>query len=110
MPLSVAACAFSLPTSIFLFDSSECLECSLPKRRESFAQKPIRTVNMDIPSSPARPEALRVLSFDGGGVKGLASLLILQRVFRTLQRLEDLPDLPRPCEYFDLIGGTSTGG
>lgn len=23
---------------------------------------------------------------------------------------EGLVDLPRPCEYFDLIGGTSTGG
>jgi hypothetical protein len=73
-------------------------------------KKKIREVNMDIPASPARPAALRVLSFDGGGVKGLASLLILQRIFRTLQRLEDLPELPRPCDYFDLIGGTSTGG
>lgn len=73
-------------------------------------EKQIRTVNMDIPASPARPVAVRVLSLDGGGVKGLASLLILQRIFRTLQRLEDLPDLPRPCDYFDLIGGTSTGG
>ncbi|KAE9377601.1 hypothetical protein N431DRAFT_541303 [Stipitochalara longipes BDJ] len=65
---------------------------------------------MDTPASLARPEAVRILSFDGGGVKGLASLLILQRIFRTLQRLENLPDLPRPCDYFDLIGGTSTGG
>lgn len=73
-------------------------------------EKEIRTFNMDIPASPARPVALRVFSFDGGGVKGLASLLVLQRIFRTLQRLEDLPDLPRPCDYFDLIGGTSTGG
>ncbi|KAJ7860820.1 acyl transferase/acyl hydrolase/lysophospholipase [Mycena olivaceomarginata] len=23
---------------------------------------------------------------------------------------EDLPDIPHPCDYFDLIGGTSTGG
>ncbi|TVY84254.1 Calcium-independent phospholipase A2-gamma [Lachnellula suecica] len=53
---------------------------------------------------------IRALSLDGGGVKGLASLLILQRIFRTLQMIEKLPEMPKPCDYFDLIGGTSTGG
>jgi patatin-like phospholipase/acyl hydrolase len=52
----------------------------------------------------------RVLSLDGGGVKGMAILLILKRLFRTIQREEHLPEIPRPCSYFDLIGGTSTGG
>ncbi|KAJ7886956.1 acyl transferase/acyl hydrolase/lysophospholipase [Mycena leptocephala] len=27
-----------------------------------------------------------------------------------LKVAEDLPDIPHPCDYFDLIGGTSTGG
>ena len=27
-----------------------------------------------------------------------------------IQRREDLDSAPLPCEYFDLIGGTSTGG
>jgi patatin-like phospholipase/acyl hydrolase len=63
---------------------------------------------MEISKHP--PAELRILSLDGGGVKGLASLLILQRVFRTLQGIERLPEMPRPCDYFDLIGGTSTGG
>ncbi|KAL2104754.1 hypothetical protein VUR80DRAFT_9714 [Thermomyces stellatus] len=27
-----------------------------------------------------------------------------------IQKKLNLPELPRPCEYFDLIGGTSTGG
>ena len=53
---------------------------------------------------------LRLLSLDGGGVKGLSSLLILQRIFRTIQHEEKLAEMPRPCDYFDLIGGTSTGG
>ncbi|RFU32279.1 hypothetical protein B7463_g4070, partial [Scytalidium lignicola] len=52
----------------------------------------------------------RLLSLDGGGVKGMAILLILKRLFRTIQRDENLPEIPRPCNYFDLIGGTSTGG
>jgi len=52
----------------------------------------------------------RLLSLDGGGIKGMTILLILKRIFRTIQRDQNLPDLPRPCDYFDLIGGTSTGG
>ncbi|KAH9207553.1 acyl transferase/acyl hydrolase/lysophospholipase, partial [Leptodontidium sp. 2 PMI_412] len=51
-----------------------------------------------------------LLSLDGGGVKGMAILLILKRLFRTIQRDEHLPEMPRPCDYFDLIGSTYTGG
>ncbi|KAH8744930.1 hypothetical protein F5882DRAFT_525888 [Hyaloscypha sp. PMI_1271] len=53
---------------------------------------------------------LRLLSLDGGGIKGLTSLLILKRLMRTVQRECQLAADPRPCEIFDLIGGTSTGG
>jgi patatin-like phospholipase/acyl hydrolase len=60
--------------------------------------------------SSSTAKALRILSLDGGGVKGFSSLLVLERIFRTIQRDNDLPEIPRPCDYFDLIGGTSTGG
>lgn len=50
----------------------------------------------------AKPRSLRLLCLDGGGVRGLASLLVLERL------LQDVGD-PRPCEYFDMICGTSTG-
>ena len=59
--------------------------------------------------------SLRILSIDGGGVKGYTALLILQRICRAM-RVEaekggiDLADEPKPCEVFDLIVGTSTGG
>lgn len=43
---------------------------------------------------------------DGGGVRGLSSLIILQHLMRTI----NLAHPPKPCDYFDLIGGTSTGG
>lgn len=49
---------------------------------------------------------LRLLSFDGGGVRGLSSLLVLQHLMETLN--PDAP--PKPCDFFHLIGGTSTGG
>ncbi|KAG5645629.1 hypothetical protein DXG03_005620 [Asterophora parasitica] len=50
----------------------------------------------------------RVLIIDGGGFRGLGSLLVLQEIMlaaesRARQRL-------LPCDVFDLICGTSTGG
>ncbi|KAF3062292.1 Calcium-independent phospholipase A2-gamma [Daldinia childiae] len=56
------------------------------------------------------PEALRVLSLDGGGIKGYTSLIILQRIFRTLQDIKPCDPPLKPCQVFDLIVGTSTGG
>ena len=51
---------------------------------------------------------LRLLSLDGGGVKGITSLRILQAIFKKLS--EEAGHEVKPCEYFDVIGGTSTGG
>jgi patatin-like phospholipase/acyl hydrolase len=52
----------------------------------------------------------RVLALDGGGVRGLSSLLMLREIMEEIERKTDAEETPRPCEYFDLIGGTSTGG
>lgn len=59
----------------------------------------------------------RILALDGGGVRGLSSLLIVQRLLQEVQRIMEENGQsttdgkpPRPCEYFDLICGTSTGG
>lgn len=49
---------------------------------------------------------IRLLALDGGGVRGLSSLMILRRFMTTVE--PESP--PKPCEYFDMIGGTSTGG
>jgi patatin-like phospholipase/acyl hydrolase len=49
---------------------------------------------------------IRLLSLDGGGVRGLSSLMILDSLMKAVN-----PDnVLKPCEYFDMIGGTSTGG
>lgn len=50
--------------------------------------------------------ALRLLALDGGGVRGLSSLMILRRLMATV----DPEGSPKPCDYFDMISGTSTGG
>ena len=49
---------------------------------------------------------LRLLALDGGGVRGLSTLMILEQLMETVNA--DTP--PKPCDYFDMIGGTSTGG
>ena len=59
---------------------------------------------------------VRILSLDGGGVRGLSTLLILKELMAQLSREMESPEddsqfsLPLPCDYFDLICGTSTGG
>jgi patatin-like phospholipase/acyl hydrolase len=58
-------------------------------------------------STPRMP---RILSLDGGGVRGLSSLLILQNLMKEVRRVKNLDHDPLPCQYFDLMGGTSTGG
>ncbi|RDW56410.1 hypothetical protein BP6252_14164 [Coleophoma cylindrospora] len=58
----------------------------------------------------SRPECLRVLCLDGGGIKGYTSLLILGRILRTMKAEGQLAEIPKPCQVFDLIVGTSTGG
>jgi patatin-like phospholipase/acyl hydrolase len=53
----------------------------------------------------------RILSLDGGGVRGLSSLLILRNIMEEITRRNGPGTVEaRPCEYFDLIGGTGTGG
>ncbi|MCJ1310207.1 hypothetical protein MMC25_003869 [Agyrium rufum] len=49
---------------------------------------------------------LHLLALDGGGVRGLSSLMILQ----ALMEIIDPDSPPKPCDYFDMIGGTGTGG
>lgn len=55
---------------------------------------------------------LCLLSLDGGGVRGLSTLYILRSLMQRLndERREAKLDHVKPCEIFDLIGGTSTGG
>jgi patatin-like phospholipase/acyl hydrolase len=55
-------------------------------------------------------ECLRDGLADGGGIRGLSELLILREIMHRVRYDNDLTQIPRPCDYFDLIGGTSTGG
>lgn len=47
---------------------------------------------------------------DGGGVRGLSSLIILKECMTRLQHELGLDNMPEVYQYFDFIGGTGTGG
>ncbi|KIJ39570.1 hypothetical protein M422DRAFT_175002 [Sphaerobolus stellatus SS14] len=47
---------------------------------------------------------------DGGGIQGMSELLILKEIIDRAQSQGKLSSTPLPCEYSDMIGGTSTGG
>lgn len=55
-----------------------------------------------------RQHPKRILSLDGGGVRGIVSLAFLERLEALMAAAEGRPDF-RLRERFDLIGGTSTG-
>lgn len=58
---------------------------------------------------------LRILSLDGGGVRGYSMFIILQELMHRMfveinGRAPKRDEIPKPADYFDLIVGTGTGG
>jgi predicted patatin/cPLA2 family phospholipase len=56
------------------------------------------------PNTPPK----RILSLDGGGIRGILTLEYLGVIESMLRKRSGRDDF-RLCDYFDLIGGTSTG-
>lgn len=71
----------------------------------------LATQHSDEPN-PLDATGLCLLSLDGGGVRGLSTLNILKGLMTRLNSQRQNVGLPavKPCEVFDFIGGTSTGG
>ncbi len=53
------------------------------------------------------PGPKRILSLDGGGVRGAVTVAFLERLEKVIDEIEGKPTLL--CDWFDLIGGTSAG-
>ncbi|KAG6809484.1 hypothetical protein H0H92_016063 [Tricholoma furcatifolium] len=53
---------------------------------------------------------LRLLALDDGGIRGLSELIMLEEIMHRLKHLSSVDSVPKPCEYFDIIGGVGTGG
>lgn len=54
-------------------------------------------------------QKIKILSIDGGGIRGIIPGTILTHVEKEIQKRTDNPNA-RIADYFDLIAGTSTGG
>ncbi len=53
------------------------------------------------------PGPKRILSLDGGGVRGAITISFLEKLEKVIEEIEGKPTLL--CDWFDLIGGTSAG-
>ena len=69
-----------------------------PAAQHSAIRRAARTATVVATTVPG----MRVLSIDGGGIRGLIPAIVLTEIERRAGR--------RVCEMFDLIAGTSTGG
>lgn len=57
----------------------------------------------------SKPKFTRILSIDGGGIRGIIPAQVLVHLEKILQNKKENPDL-KLADCFDLIAGTSTGG
>lgn len=64
---------------------------------------------VDLTERLARKGPRKLLAVDGGGIRGVLSLLILGRIEELLIKRSQKPDY-RLADYFDYVAGTSTGG
>ena len=72
------------------------------------ASQPTQLDPQRFPRSQEQPKIRKILSLDGGGVRGLSIIMILKYIMRNLNRARGVP--LDPWQEFDMICGTSTGG
>jgi hypothetical protein len=75
-----------------------------PSRTAEETQMPLSKQQHLDPNTPPK----RILSLDGGGIRGILTLEFLGVIESMLRKRSGRDDF-RLCDYFDLIGGTSTG-
>lgn len=75
------------------------------------SQRPLRLLSLGKFLEPNKTYEC-LCCVDGGGIRGLSSLYILRSIMAAVQSKSNNPGGGpiRPCEHFDLIAGTSTGG
>lgn len=62
-----------------------------------------------VSAKKSKSSTLRILSIDGGGIKGIVPATILVYLEQRLRELSGKPDT-RLTDYFDWVAGSSTGG
>lgn len=73
------------------------------------ADAPLKLLSLGNAFDPFSDRTQQLLNSltDGGGIRGLSTLIILKHL---MKRINPTGPPPKPCDYFDLIGGTSTAG
>ncbi|KNZ50653.1 hypothetical protein VP01_430g2 [Puccinia sorghi] len=61
------------------------------------------------PQNPLK-SGWRILSLDGGGIRGLSMLFVVRELMSSIQTCLRLQKAPLPCEIFEMICGVGTGG
>ena len=91
------------------------------RRKDTTKGPPLRILSLGKTGAPdpsatlGAVERLTYSTADGGGVRGYSMLILLQELmYKTYNEAEGKPptreQIPKPCDYFDLIAGTGTGG
>lgn len=47
---------------------------------------------------------------DNGWMRSLSQLIIIGELMNRIKVDDKLPEVPKPSEYFDMMGGSGTGG
>ena len=74
-------------------------------------RRPLRLLSLGELDRRLGPGILLTIA-DGGGIRGLATLYMLRSIMASVKNKtgQTTGDPLLPCDYFDLIAGTSTGG
>ena len=75
--------------------------------RKLFGKEPAQTIETPVQEEPKKPEERFILCIDGGGMRGIVPVVLLQNLERAIRANGGKADL---ASYFDLVSGTSTGG
>jgi len=87
------------------------------RRKDTTKGPPLRILSLgkSLVCFPRLSALANIELADGGGVRGYSMLIILQELMhRTFVEVEGRApkwsEIPKPCQHFDLIVGTGTGG
>jgi hypothetical protein len=85
------------------------------RRKDTTKGPPLRILSLGNFHKKLIMRTLLTQYTDGGGVRGYSMLIILQELMHrtyveTEGRAPRRDQIPKPCEHFDLICGTGTGG
>ncbi|KAH8834490.1 hypothetical protein DL96DRAFT_1810747 [Flagelloscypha sp. PMI_526] len=61
-------------------------------------------------SIPSSGDGVRLLSFDGGGIRSITQALMVREMMHRIEHDHQLPHPPKVSEYFDMICGSGLGG